>query len=117
MQSHIWEERVMRNVINWIGIDDSAARLVVAQMVGEKREAAKEWEVANNKAGHRKLIGWIKSLPGESRVVYEAGACGYELYRVLSEAGIRCEVAAPSMTPRRSGDRVKTDRRDAVKLA
>src|SRR6185295_1467755 len=42
---------------------------------------------------------------------------GYELYRRLTKAGIKCDVAAPSLTPRKAGDRVKTNRRDAVKLA
>jgi len=51
------------------------------------------------------------------RVVYEAGPCGYGLYRHLREKGIDCMVVAPSLTPRRAGDRVKTDRRDAFTLA
>lgn len=51
------------------------------------------------------------------RVVYEAGPCGYGLYRHLRAKGIECTVVAPSLTPRRPGDRVKTDRRDAVTLA
>ena len=106
----------MTNVISWIGIDDSAARLVIAQYVGAETRAAKEWEVFNDEGGIRRLKGWIKSLPGESRVVYEAGACGYALYRQLRKAKIHCDVAAPSLTPRRAGDRVKTDRRDAGKL-
>lgn len=50
-------------------------------------------------------------------VCYEAGPCGYALYRALSERGIRCVVVAPSLLPVRPGDRVKTDRRDARKLA
>jgi transposase len=49
--------------------------------------------------------------------VYEAGPCGYELYRKLQQKKIVCEVAAPSLTPRRPGERVKTNRRDAAKLA
>jgi len=53
----------------------------------------------------------------ELRFVYEAGPCGYEIYRHLSAQGFHCDVIAPSMTPKRSGDRVKTDRRDAVTLA
>ena len=48
---------------------------------------------------------------------YEAGSCGYGVYREIVETGHHCEVVAPSLVPRRSGERVKTDRRDAVKLA
>jgi len=48
---------------------------------------------------------------------YEAGFCGFELYRQLTELGVGCLVAAPGLIPRKPGDRVKTDRRDARKLA
>ena len=49
--------------------------------------------------------------------VYEAGPCGYVIYRHLAGKGLDCVVVAPSMIPKRSGDRVKTDRRDAQMLA
>src|SRR6266480_1607698 len=48
---------------------------------------------------------------------YEAGPCGFGLARRLRQLGVQCEVVAPSMTPTRSGDRIKTDKRDARKLA
>jgi transposase len=50
-------------------------------------------------------------------VVYEAGPCGYVIWRHLSAQGINCEVVAPSSIPKRSGDRIKTDKRDAMMLA
>jgi Transposase len=50
-------------------------------------------------------------------VVYEAGPCGYWLYRYLSQKGLACFVVAPSLIPRKPGDRVKTDKRDALTLA
>src|SRR5690606_32017704 len=53
----------------------------------------------------------------EVHVVYEAGPTGYGLQRALSAKGYRCEVIAPSLIPRRAGDRVKTDRRDCLRLA
>jgi transposase len=49
--------------------------------------------------------------------VYEAGPCGYWLYRYLTQKGYDCWVVAPSLIPKKAGDRVKTDRRDAVQLA
>ncbi|MCK6445420.1 MAG: transposase [Planctomycetes bacterium] len=55
--------------------------------------------------------------PARLHVAYEAGPTGYGLARALKERGIDCIVVAPSRTPQRSGERVKTDRRDAVKLA
>src|SRR5436189_5702017 len=51
------------------------------------------------------------------RACYEAGPCGFGLARRLQQLGVECEVVAPSMTPTRTGDRVKTDKRDARKLA
>lgn len=55
--------------------------------------------------------------PAALMIVYEAGPCGYALARELHAAGYRCEVVAPSKVPRRPGERVKTDRRDALMLA
>jgi transposase len=54
---------------------------------------------------------------GRVRCYYEAGPCGFELYRFLQAREIPCEVIAPGLIPRRPGDRVKTDRRDAAQLA
>ena len=62
----------------------------------------------------------LKQLQGKGcllQVVYEAGPCGFWLQRYLSQHGVSCRIVAPSLIPRRSGDRVKTDRRDAVQLA
>jgi len=64
-----------------------------------------------------KVIRRLQSRGATLHVVYEAGPCGYEIYRHLSKRAIDCMVVAPSMIPKRSGDRVKTDRRDALSLA
>jgi transposase len=61
----------------------------------------------------RKLSSKVKYLV----FVYEAGPCGYWLYRYLTQKGYACWVVAPSLIPKRAGDRVKTDRRDAVQRA
>jgi len=55
--------------------------------------------------------------PGRVHVVYEAGPTGYGLQRALAQRGYACQVIAPSLIPKRAGDRVKTDRRDSVRLA
>lgn len=107
----------MKHSINWVGIDDHADKLTIAQYVGDQKRAAKEWEVAPTEQGLRQLVRWLKSLEGPRRCVYEAGPCGYELYRLLRGKGIDCAVAAPSLTPRKPGERIKTNRRDARKLA
>jgi transposase len=67
--------------------------------------------------GNDDVIAWVRSLPGPSAVVYEAGPTGFGLARAFDTAGIRCEVAAPSKIQRPPGDRVKTDARDAMLLA
>jgi hypothetical protein len=115
VQSHIQEERVMK-IIHWIGIDDHADKWTIAQFKGEEEKPAKEFELVPDDGGYRKLIKFLKELEGEVRIVYEAGPCGYELYRRLKKAKLQCDVAAPSLTPRKPGERVKTNRRDASKL-
>jgi transposase len=64
-----------------------------------------------------RLAEWAAQLPGPIAVAYEAGPTGFALARELERRGVRCVVAAPSQIPQASGDRVKTDRRDAVRLA
>lgn len=60
---------------------------------------------------------WRRRAGDQLICAYEAGACGYALQRQLQGLGIRCQVVAPSLVPRRPGERIKTDRRDAKKLA
>ena len=62
-------------------------------------------------------IEWLRSLPGEVRAVYEAGPTGFELARAARAAGVELMVCAPGAIPRQPGDRIKTDTRDALKLA
>ena len=62
-------------------------------------------------------IEWLQSLPGEVRAVYEAGPTGFELARAARVAGVEVMVCAPGAIPRQPGDRIKTDTRDALKLA
>jgi len=65
------------------------------------------------------LRSWIRRLRrhGAVRCCYEAGPCGFELQRALQADGVPCDVIAPALIPRRPGDRIKTDRRDAGQLA
>jgi transposase len=58
------------------------------------------------------VVAWLAGLPGPVRACYEAGPTGFGLYRAAGAAGIDCQVIAPSKTPRASGDRNKSDRRD-----
>ena len=63
------------------------------------------------------VIRKLRSTGSTLRFVYEAGPCGYEIYRSLIKQGFDCIVVAPSKIPRKSGDRIKNDRRDALNLA
>ena len=107
----------MAHLTNWVGIDDHADKLTIALYVGGQKQPLKEWEVAPTESGLRQLVRWLKELKGPVHCVYEAGPCGYELYRLLVSKKIDCVVAAPSLTPRKPGERIKTNRRDARKLA
>jgi transposase len=64
-----------------------------------------------------KVVRKLVSTGKRPSFVYEAGPCGYKIYRHLTSKGYKCQVIAPSKTPRKSGDRIKTDRRDALALA
>ena len=107
----------MTEHINWIGMDDDAAKVIVARVVGYEQTAREKFTVSLDDRGLRELVRRLKGLDGEVRCVYEAGGNGYELYRYLRKHNIACDVAAPSLTPKRPGDRVKTNSRDAERLA
>jgi len=80
-----------------------------------------EWQVANEPKSLVRLVRKIeREAPGEIRACYEAGVCGFALARQLeglSKRGLVCSVIAPALIPRKAGERIKTDRRDARKLA
>src|SRR3989442_6147968 len=72
-------------------------------------------EIANEPRQIRRLFERLK-CEGPVAACYEAGVSGYVLHRQLTARGVACSVIAPALTPRRAGQRIKTDRRDAVKL-
>ena len=72
----------------------------------------------NDKASVRRMVRKLKrSAISDLRLCYEAGPCGYALQRSIRALGVSCVVVAPSLIPRKPGERIKTDRRDARKLA
>lgn len=107
----------MKNCITWVGMDDSANKINIAIFQGQESSPREEIVVTNDSTGLGRLAKKLKAFPGEVRCVYEAGVNGYHLHRFLKKHGISCDIAAPSLTPRRAGKRVKTDRIDAKKLA
>jgi len=96
-----------------VGLDVHARSVVAAAIDGDTGEVFR----ARLTSGNDDVIGWVRSLPVPSAVVYEAGPTGFGLVRAFATAGIRCEIAAPSKIQRPSGDRVKTDARDALHLS
>ena len=98
---------------SWVGLDVHA-RSVVA---GVLDAGSGELRTLGVPSGSAETVAWLRGLPGPVRVVYEAGPTGYGLARACAEAGIVCTVAAPSKIGRAPGDKVKTDRRDAERLA
>ena len=109
----------MENNRLYVGLDTDKKHIDVAVAEPLPSEEVRYWgKVANAPASVDKLIKKLSQGGRELVVCYEAGPCGYGLYRHLSDkAGVKCSVVAPSMTPRRPGERVKTNRRDALKLA
>src|SRR5260370_9392438 len=110
--------RVMADGITDVGVDVHKESIVVAVAAGGLRGEVREYGRTGNRPGaldrlRRKLGGDGMTL----RFCYEAGPCGYDIYRRLSARGHECVVVAPSLIPKRAGDRVKTDRRDAASLA
>ncbi|EEA02885.1 hypothetical protein BH160DRAFT_1737, partial [Burkholderia sp. H160] len=73
-------------------------------------------KIGTSKTDIDRLCQRMQSKATHVRIVYEAGPCGYGLYRQLVQKGFDCMVCAPSLIPRKPGERVKTDRRDALKL-
>ena len=105
----------MQNV-RFVGLDVHKESIAIAVADGDGSAPENVATVANNTAA---LVKRLKRLGAGAalKCCYEAGPTGYGLQRDLSAAGIGCLVVAPSLVPRKAGDRVKTDRRDAVKLA
>lgn len=101
--------------VRFVGLDVHAATIAVAvaEPGGEVRSLG---IIANRLESIRKLIGKLGPVK-ELKVCYEAGPTGYVLYWQLTQLGVACEVIAPTLVPTKAGDRIKTDRRDAEKLA
>lgn len=103
------------NVSTFVGLDVHKRTIQVA-LLAPDHDTPEQWQVANEPAAVRRLVRRLQREPGV-RCCYEAGPVGYGLRRELESKGIECVVIAPSLTPRKPGERIKTDRRDAAKLA
>jgi len=102
----------------FVGIDAAKLKHAVAiAEPGRNGEVRYFGEVDTSPDAVRKLLERLSAKHGKLHVCYEAGPTGYGLYRQVIKLGHECTVVAPSLIPRKSGDRVKTNRRDAVQLA
>ena len=105
----------MREKLRFLGLDVHA-ETITAAIVEPDGEVRSLGTIANREDSIRKFIR--KLAPVEPlRACYEAGPTGFVLYWQLAQLGVQCVVVAPSLVPKKPGDRVKTDRRDAIKLA
>ena len=108
----------MEELITYVGLDVHKDTIAVALADGGKRGEAREHGIiVHTSSALAKLAAKLARGGRELRFCYEAGPCGYGIQRQLTEAGHGCVVVAPSLIPRKPGDRIKTDRRDAINLA
>lgn len=98
-----------------VAFDQHAASVTAAVLFPGARQPAVH-QLAPDVPTIRRFLAKVRRQ-GPVRCCYEAGPCGFELQRALTAAGVSCDVIAPALIPRRAGDRIKTDRRDAIQLA
>ena len=110
----------MKNVSIFVGLDVHKESIDIALVEGDRNSAVRYFgTIGGDLTDPDKAVKKIKKAHPEASLhfVYEAGPCGYGIYRFLTKAGYECMVVAPSMIPKRSGNRIKTDRRDAIMLS
>jgi len=108
---------VQEHSVAYVGMDTSKLRNAVAiAQAGRDGEIRYLGEIDNTPAATARLVGKLAKQYPVLRFAYEAGPTGYGLYRQITGLGHECLVAAPSLIPQRPGDRVKTNRRDALSL-
>lgn len=106
----------MKDNTKYVGLDVSKKKIAVAIADEGRKEPRYLGMIPNTPEDVRKLIKKLGE-PESLQVCYEAGPTGYGLYRLLITLGVKCEVIAPSLIPKKPGERVKTDKRDAIRLS
>ena len=102
----------------FVGLDVHKDSIAVAHATGGSAEPPVfVGEIGTRQADVDRLLQRLRGRTTTLTLAYEAGPCGYQLFRYLATKGVTCQVVAPSLIPRKPGDKVKTDRRDAVTLA
>jgi len=103
--------------ILFIGMDVHKDSIEIAIAEGGSQEVRRYGKIGGTQDAMRKTLRKLVSQGKSLHFCYEAGPCGYELYRYLVSEGHDCWVVAPSLIPKKAGDKIKTDKRDAVQLA
>lgn len=108
----------MSECIAYIGLDVHKETISVALAEASGRgKVCEHGQISNTPAALTRLSSKLSRTGSKLRFCHEAGPCGYGIQRQLAAAGHDCVVVAPSLIPRKPGDRIKTDRRDAINLA
>lgn len=107
----------MKEFSKYVGLDVHKETIAVAVADTGRGEVRFVGEIVHTPEAITKLVRQLKKGAGRISWCYEAGPCGYGVYRQLSSVGEHCQVVAPSLIPKKAGDRVKNDRRDALSLA
>ena len=107
----------MNEFSKYVGLDVHKATIAVSIANGAGGEPYFHSEISNTSVAIAKLMTQLAKGGAKLSVCYEAGCCGYVIYRQLTKLGHFCQVIAPSLIPKKTGDRVKTDRRDSLSLA
>jgi transposase len=103
--------------IKYVGLDVHKETIAVSVAEAHGGEVRYVGEIGNTPEAIEKLVRQLRKGGADLMFCYEAGPCGYGIHRQLSDLGWDCQVVAPSLIPKKAGDRVKTDRRDSLSLA
>lgn len=107
----------MNEFSNYAGLDVHKETIAMSVADGYGGEVRYQGEIANTPEAVTKLVRQLGKGGARLSFCYEAGPCGYGVYRQLQALGQACMVVAPSLIPQKAGERVKTDRRDSMSLA
>ena len=107
----------MRKTTKVVALDIHKDSTTVALAGSDRKDPILYGDIASTGEAITKLVDKLGGSSTRLRFCYEAGPCGYGVYRQLTAMGHECTVVAPSLIPRRPGERIKTDRRDALALA
>ena len=107
----------MKEFNKYVGLDVHKETIAVSVAEADGGEVRYIGEIANTPEAIEKLVKQLRKGGATLSFCYEAGPCGYGIHRQLTDLGWDCQVVAPSLIPKKAGDRVKTDRRDSLILA